>query len=265
VNCPTDSSWRGDLSSGGPSSSVKSSSKGKTPSPAAKKLAKEVFPGSNILVRGSIPRGMILLIGPPGSGKSVFCKQFIYSGLLKGEPALIVLTDEPPSKLQGHMKNLGLDITPFSSMIRIVDCYSWRAGTESTSDYYVRDMGVVNEVSIAIDKASQGLRNCRFVLDSVTNLTMNCGVEHVSRFLQVLSARISEIGGLGILVLTSGVHSEKFENYLKSICDGVFEMSVGTVEDTLIRKFRIYSLKGVTHSADWIRFRVTDRGIVFEL
>ncbi|NWG09983.1 MAG: hypothetical protein HXX80_06760 [Nitrososphaerales archaeon] len=85
------------------------------------------------------------------------------------------------------------------------------------------------------------------------------------RFLQVLSARISEIGGLGILVLDSGVHSEKYENYLKSIYDGVFEMGVETVRDTLISKFRIYSLKGVTHSADWIQFRITNRGIVFEL
>lgn len=231
--------------------------------PQEKELIED-FPGSNILVRGSIPRGLILLIGPPGSGKSVFCKQFVYLGLLKGEPALLVLTDEPPGRIKESMKSLGFDITPFENMIKIIDCYSWRTGIGSTSAYFVSNPGVLSDVSVTIDSVRQGLRNFRFVLDSVTTLAMNSGVETMPRFLQTLSARIKESDGLGIIVLDSGVHNEKFETYLKAMCDGVFEMNIETVEARLNRKFRIYSLKGASHSTEWIPFRITDRGILMK-
>jgi KaiC/GvpD/RAD55 family RecA-like ATPase len=53
---------------------------------------------------GGIPENTSTLIyGPPKTGKSIFCNQFIYHGLLNEEPCLYVTTDYGLKKLQSNM------------------------------------------------------------------------------------------------------------------------------------------------------------------
>ena len=91
------------------------------------------------MVKGEIPSSALLLIGPTGVGKTIFCKHFLYSGLSIGEPFVYVTTNETPEEIVTSMKSFGLDINPYiqKNMVKIVDGCSWKLGRKSSSEYAV--------------------------------------------------------------------------------------------------------------------------------
>jgi KaiC/GvpD/RAD55 family RecA-like ATPase len=226
----------------------------------------DVFPGSSRLVEGEVPSESLVLLGPSGIGKTIFCKQFLYNGLVIGEPSIYVATDESPEEIGKSMKSFGFDIEPYldSGMFRIVDCYSWKLGGESASEYAVNNPADLAVVSIAIEKARQGLKKIRFVLDSVTGLTSICShnVTVFSKFLQIVVARIRLMNGNAIFTATPEAHDQQFMSFLRLIFDGTLEMKEDESGKEIKRLLRIFSLKGAKHKTYWTPFEITDRGII---
>lgn len=69
--------------------------------------------GLDALMDGGIPKNSITLIsGPPGSGKSIFCFQFLYEGIKNGEKCLFLTLDKQVEGLLIQAKELGLDFEP---------------------------------------------------------------------------------------------------------------------------------------------------------
>jgi KaiC/GvpD/RAD55 family RecA-like ATPase len=69
------------------------------------------IPGLDELVSGGFPEGrVILLVGSPGSGKTILASQFLYNGLSKfGENAVFVSLDESKNHFYAEMQNFGWD------------------------------------------------------------------------------------------------------------------------------------------------------------
>ena len=75
---------------------------------------------------------MILLVGPPGSGKSTFCQQAILKGLAIDKPIIYVTTERGPSKAEAALKERGLaHVEP--GLLGFVDAYNETVGV-SVSD-----------------------------------------------------------------------------------------------------------------------------------
>jgi KaiC/GvpD/RAD55 family RecA-like ATPase len=225
----------------------------------------DVFPGSRKLVKGTIPSSSLLLIGPSGVGKTIFCKHFFYNGLLIGEPCIYVTTNETPEEIKASMKTFGLDIKKYekNGMIRIVDGCSWKLGRASSSEYAVdSQQNYLTSISIKIKKARQNLKNTRLVLDSVSELTALSDKNAVLKFLQVLTARIRLDGGKSIFTIASGAHDDHFLNQVRLIFDGILEMRIDDSGKEIKRLLRIFSLKGTRHKTTWTPFEITDKGIV---
>lgn len=225
---------------------------------------KEIFPGSSLVVKEPVQKGCWLLLGPPGCGKTTFCLHFLKLGLTNGQPCIIVTADNSPEEIRSGMKRLGVDVKPFEneSRFRIVDCYSWRTGAPSTSPYHVANPANLSDVSITIENARRGLRNPRVVCDSITTLVLEAGEAAAQKFIQIVTAKIKEIDGMGILVAEAGIHREDFVTFLRYVCDGVFEMMIEEAQGEFKRSFRIYFLKGAKHSVAWVPFNITSEGIV---
>jgi len=68
-------------------------------------------PGLDELIGGGIPRGhVVLIMGGPGSGKTILCSQFLYNGAAQyGERGLFVTLDEPREDIQAEMRPFGWD------------------------------------------------------------------------------------------------------------------------------------------------------------
>ena len=226
----------------------------------------DVFPGSSRLVEGEVPPQSLLLLGPSGVGKTIFCKQFLYNGLVNGEPSVYVTTDESPRELLKSMKSFGFDIEPYleSGMFRIVDCYSWKLGGESSGEYAVKNPADLAMVSIAIEKARQGLEKIRFVLDSVTGLTSICNhnVTVFSKFSQIVVARIRLMNASAIFTAAPEAHDSQFMSFLRLTFDGTLEMKEDESGKEIKRLLRIFSFKGAKHKTYWTPFEITDKGII---
>lgn len=53
------------------------------------------------------PGNLILLVGPPGSGKSTFCHQTILRNI-ETRPIIYVITESAPSKVIDSLRQMGL-------------------------------------------------------------------------------------------------------------------------------------------------------------
>jgi len=69
--------------------------------------------GLDIILNGGIPKNTVTLIsGPPGSGKTILCYNFLYEGVKEGHKCLFLTLDKKVEGLLIQAKELGLDFQP---------------------------------------------------------------------------------------------------------------------------------------------------------
>ena len=69
--------------------------------------------GLDNILQGGIPQNSTTLVsGPPGTGKSIFCFQFLYEGIKQGEKCLFLTLDKEVEGLLVQAKELGFDFQP---------------------------------------------------------------------------------------------------------------------------------------------------------
>jgi circadian clock protein KaiC len=74
-------------------------------------------PGLDELVDGGLPsERVVLVIGGPGTGKTILCSQFLYKGIYeKGENGVFVSLDESKEHFYSEMKQFGWDFEKAAS------------------------------------------------------------------------------------------------------------------------------------------------------
>ena len=81
--------------------------------------------GFDNLIEGGIPEARSVLVsGACGTGKTIFCMQFLYNGAMKyKEPGIYVTLDERPDLIRQDMLRFGWDLRKIEdeNMIQIID------------------------------------------------------------------------------------------------------------------------------------------------
>jgi KaiC/GvpD/RAD55 family RecA-like ATPase len=227
-----------------------------------KMVLTEIFPGANLLIDGEIPRGIYLLIGDSGSGKTSFCKTFMARGLSNKETGIYLSTDEDCSKIQTSIQKLMENQDRMKDDLRLVDAYSWRVrGITSSGPFVSVDPANLTGVMIACQKICCDVSNPIFVFDSITNLAVQSNPDTTLKFVQMVTAKIRSLNTLALFTLTPTSHDSKFVSTVKTMFDGIFEMRLDDLGSEITRMFRIFSIKGVKHQTRWIIFTITEKGI----
>ena len=200
------------------------------------------------------------MVGPPGSGKSLFCRQFAAMSLTQGRRVVAVLTDESPNVFLDSLRGYGVDesILTDASRLRVIDAYSWRVGPVS-GKYVVSGLETLHEVSAMMDDAlTEGeAEDGRFIFDSLNTVVLNSGEESALLLVQSLMARVTAHGYFGFVTVTSGIHSRLFESSLRSLGVGVVELSMEVTPDGIRRRMRIPMFQAA-HKTQPIEFEITD-------
>ncbi|MEK6934651.1 MAG: ATPase domain-containing protein [Nanoarchaeota archaeon] len=119
--------------------------------------------GLDSLVEGGFKKNSVnLIVGEPGSGKTIFAIQFLIEGCIKGEPGIYITFEEKKEKLYEDMLSLGWDLEKFEKkgLFRILE-YT----PEQVKKVLVEGGGIV-------DALVEKLKAKRLAIDSITSFSL---------------------------------------------------------------------------------------------
>ena len=220
------------------------------------------------MIGGPIPRGSsLLLIGDPGSGKTVLSYELLHDELEAGRPCALLSYDAFPEDVQARMSEFGWDI--ISSLrkgrLKIIDCYSGLAGQGEGA---LRDPSDLTELNIQVTSFITKAKNVpvTLILDSLTPIFNGVEAKQAISFLQTVGAKVKKTGGLFILTASKGAVPEDAVAKIKSIMDGVIELTLVRHGRKALRYLSILKMERRRIISDTVQFEIArGRGLVFRV
>ena len=226
------------------------------------------IPGLDPLIEGGFPAGKSYLItGESGTGKSIFCMQFVLKGLMEGEKAVYVAVDEKPADILEEAGSLGWDLMKYFEQkdLLILDA----------SPYFTARMGAGKEKEVDVQKTVGDLASyvkrmgaTRVVIDPVGPLilsrdSMYRAQEHIRTLVHSLQDNMGTTNLFTSYPMGSGGGVDQgAEEFLVS---GVVVLSVARMQNRLARTLLVRKMRGT--SIDLIEHQfniVREKGIVLK-
>jgi KaiC/GvpD/RAD55 family RecA-like ATPase len=117
-------------------------------------------------------KNLILLVGPPGSGKTTFCQQAVLNCFAVDRSVIFVTTEHGPSEVIDLLRERGLGALP-SGMLSFVDAFGETVGaaTPERTDTVGANCEDLTSISLSIAKLQEriGRRDVLLVFDSLTS------------------------------------------------------------------------------------------------
>lgn len=201
----------------------------------------------------------IVLTGPPGVGKSVFCETLIGECLKEEVNVIYATLDTAPKDIRDRVLGQGTKQLDERKGLIFIDGYSWLLG-EETERYHVSHLSNLSDLSVKIFNTLNELGGHDIVIfDSISTLFVYNSENEITRFIQVNMARIKQRDSVGFWTVEEGIHDPSFYNSLRHLAEGVIEMRFEDAHE-LKRFIRVHTFKGIAHNTNWFSFTITDNG-----
>jgi circadian clock protein KaiC len=219
----------------------------------------------HLFSNGGYPRGnQILVLGGPGSGKSIFGLQYLHYGVVEfNEPGVYVTFEETPDKVRKNALNFGWNFKSLEDQNKfvIVDAISSRAGIKAKDTHILESGFDINTLLSKLEKVLWEMDAKRLVIDSISAIGLYSQNENVARMniLRLSNALSSHVTSLILSeAKTADIGIREFppETFL---FDGVITLTLDP--ETQERKIAIRKMRGTKHVLGSFKFSITDHGI----
>ena len=171
-------------------------------------------------------KNMILLVGPPGAGKSTFCQETVLKSITL-EPAIYVTTESTPSEIVESLRQRGLG-EELPHPLGFVDAFRETVGLPSVdrSDVIDASCGDLTSLSIAIIKMRERIgENALLVFDSLTSPYLMNGSE-VLRFIRTTLLRLAVEGNAVLTCIDEGCGKAEDLIAMMSLSNGIIKIEI---------------------------------------
>ena len=113
------------------------------------------IPGLDPLIGGGfLPNSVNLITGGTGTGKTIFCSQFLFAGLQKGESGVYISLEEDPDDIKEDASEFGWDFAPYEKkgLFRIL--YHDPAQVTNIGPVIMDEIKNVNAKRLVVDSVS---------------------------------------------------------------------------------------------------------------
>jgi circadian clock protein KaiC len=208
---------------------------------------------------GGLPQGSITLIsGTPGTGKTIVCFQYIYSGLQHGEKCMFLASDERVENLLRQAKELGFDFQHYIDQgqltFKFLELEHGNVHKEieeeiRTGNYHrvvLDSLTPVSEMPVwivnkgnEIIPSQESFTNAAYPLGSVEATRI-----HVRRLMSILSNNMTTT--LVTSEIPEGSRSLSRDSVSEFLADGIILLDLDITMDR--RKLTIRKMRGTRHS-----------------
>jgi len=213
---------------------------------------KSGIPGLDPLIGGGFLKGhTILITGPAGAGKTIFCCQFIWEGLKNGEKCMYITFEELPDEIRADAAAFGWDFEKYEREGKLILTFK---DPFQTSDISTR---LENEIR------QQGIS--RVVIDSTSLLGLYFkDPNDVRRELYKLLGALKASKATSLLTAETRediTFAPRFgvEEYVADASILLFFTGIG---ETGFRSIQVRKMRNTKHSTNTHPFEITDKGIV---
>ncbi len=210
--------------------------------------------GFDAVVQGGPPKGsLVLLVGEPGTGKTIFALQSIYAAALAGDCGIYFTFDEAPQTIGWYSAVFGWDIPLLQREKKI---YLYYLGDQEYDRFRPDRLDTLKERLEYIIK-STGAR--RVAIDSITTISY-----HLSRVLglhteidvrgamQLVMRTLSSVAkDMGVLFYIVALPDDPALPLMMAMSDGVVEFfHYEDVGGVMQRGLRIRKMRATRHPLD---------------
>ncbi len=226
------------------------------------------IPGLDDILHGGFIKGSnILISGPAGTGKTIFCLQFLYNGIVKyNQPGILLTLEERPSELRREASLFGWDLSKLESegLLVIIDGASSKAGLPTYESIALKPTFSVETIADKIYKAKKEINAERIVIDSISGLSFQLNaLNEIRDAIFKLSSLLRELN-LTSLMTTEVVDESRYSRYgvEEFITQGLILLSLREIDGELRRSLIVRKMRGTSHSLKRFTVEISNSGFV---